>query len=226
MSPRVFKLGLALFFVMSGLFGAKLYMLGAKSPRASWYGSGDTAAVAASGRTSGTAATAAREDAAARQAAADESAAHVDPPMSDGEKALAAAIKLELKSRGYGVGDSPAELDLQARAAILAFEADHDLRLTGEATEPLLHHLLLGSSRHETKAGAVPAPRAEEVIRTVQVGLRRAGHQEVTVDGRMTAQTAEAIRAFERSHGLKVTGRVSGDLVARLQHVARDRAAP
>jgi len=231
MSPRVFKLGLALFCVMSGLFGAKLYMLGAKGPRASWFGSGgETVApptrspAADAHASSGNAARPASEDTAAREAKEAESAAHADPPMSEAEKALVAAIKLELKTRGYSVGDSPAALDLQARAAIIAFEADHSLRLTGEASEPLLHQLLLGSSGSDLKSGR-PAARAEEVIRNVQVALRRVGHGDVAIDGQMTAQTAEAIRAFERDQGMKVTGRVSGDLVARLQHVARDRTA-
>ncbi len=238
MSPRVFKFGLALFLVMSGLFGAKLFMLGAKGPRASWFtggSGGETAALPAetpqskkssapipAAQPSGPPAHAAASDRAAQDA---ESAAHAAPPLSESDKDLVAAIKLELKSRGYGVGDSPADLDLQARAAIIAFEADQNLRLTGEASEPLLHRLLLGGSGHEAPGGGPPAPRAAEVIRSVQASLRRSGHAQVAVDGRMSPETAEAIRTFERSQGMKITGRVSGDLVAKLRHVARDGTA-
>jgi hypothetical protein len=235
MSPRVFKLGLALFLVMSGLFGAKLSMLGAKGSRTSWFSGpsgGETAALPETEPGSASAAGRSRSDepvpprASAEIAALEaESLAHSAPPLSESDKALVAAIKLELKSRGYGVGESPAELDLQARAAIIAFEADHHLRLTGEASEPLLHRLLLGGTGNEAQASVPPAPRAEKVIRSVQAALRRAGHPQLGVDGRMSPETTEAIRAFERSQGMKATGRVSGELVAKLRPVARDMAA-
>lgn len=235
MSPRIFKLGLALFLVMSGLFGAKLSMLGTKGPRSSWF-TGETAATAPAPTTSQPAvsplpprdttakapAPASARDVASSEA---ESAAHGAPLLSESDKALVAAIRLELKSRGYNVGHAGTVLDLQTRAAILAFEADNDLRLTGEASQPLLHRLLLGATSGEAHGGSLPAPRAEEVIRDVQASLKRAGHPDLPVDGRMSTQTVDAIRAFERSHGMKVTGRVSGDLVARLQHVARDGTA-
>jgi hypothetical protein len=238
MSPRGFKLGLVIFIVMSGLFGAKLAMTGSGSLVSSWRnltaqlsaGSGQSAA--ASSTPAGEPAAKAvapppvlvkNQDIAAALDA--ESAAHTAPPLSESDKALVAAIKVELKARGYETGSASAALDLQSRAAIIAFEADNDLRLTGEASEPLLHRLLLGAVSTQANSSTPPAPRAEEVIRSVQAALKAAGHPDLKVDGRMSTETVETIRAFERQHNLKVTGRISGDLVGRLKPVARDAAA-
>jgi hypothetical protein len=225
MSPRVFKLGLALFLVMSALFGAKLSMLGAKGGRVSWsmpsFAAATPPAKAIQVAVHAPAKPRAPDKQEARVAEA-ESAAHTAPLLSESDAALVGAIKRELVSRGYEAGAAPATLDLQARAAIIAFEADNDLRLTGEASQPLLHRLLLGASASEARGDALPGPRAEEVIRSIQAELKRAGNPELTVDGRMSDHTVAAIRAFERDHNLKVTGRVSGALVAKLQPVARD----
>lgn len=235
MSPRGFKLGLALFLAMSGLFAAKLAIpapgsLGA-GIAASWQKAKEAVATApagppapsqqASAPTSHPEAAAPRavpDEAAAVKAA--ESAAHVAPPLSESDASLVSAIKLELKSRGYDIGTASA-LDLQARAGIMAFESDNDMRLTGEASQALLHRLLLGATGAEANSSSPPAPRAEDVIRAVQTSLKDAGHPDQKVDGQLTRETVETIRTFERARNLKVSGRISGELVAELQRVAR-----
>lgn len=235
MSPRGFKLGLALFLGMSGLFAAKLSMLGPGGFRAPWAASPSASFVAQTKPASpavpavvvpvqnknSPAATPPDEKAAVTA----ETAAHVAPPLAESDAALVSAIKLELKTRGYAIGSAASGLDLDARAGILAYEADNDMRLTGEASQPLLHRLLLGDTGTLPNSGAPPAPRAEEVIRTVQASLKRAGHPDTKTDGQMSRETVETIRAFERAHNLKVTGRISGELVAQLRLVARDGLA-
>lgn len=236
MSPRGFKIGLALFLVMSGLFGAKLSMIAPNGSRSSWRSLESTASLGP-GRPAAAAPAPVKRDKASRSpgvpqdGAADddvgaakeaESAAHTAPPLSEADKSLVAAIKLELKTRGYAVDPGKDGLDLPARAAIIAFEADNDMRLTGEASQGLLHRLLLGASDTDPNNGLPPAPRAEEVIRSVQASLKRAGHPDLKSDGQMSRETVETIRAFERAHSMKVTGRISSELVAQLQHVARD----
>lgn len=236
MSPRGFKLGLALFVTMSGLFAAKLSMVGPGGLRAPWRSLDTTASLGPGrpGQAAPTASAAPRSDVkpAAAPASDDvdvakaaESAAHTAPPLAESDRALVSAIRLELKTRGYAVGSSSGGLDLEARAAIIAFEADNDMRLTGEASQTLLHRLLLGATGAEANIGSPPAPRAEEVIHSVQASLKRAGHPDLKTDGQMTQETIETVRAFERSHNMKVTGRVSGELVAKLRLVARDGMA-
>lgn len=232
MSPRGFKLGLAVFLLMSGLFGAKLATVGSGSFAASWR---NLIAQLPSGPSSSQGAAAptpahtpvpvpAKTDETAAVLEV-ESAAHRAPPVSETDKALVTAIKVELKSRGYHLADDTPALDLQSRAAIIAFEADNDLRLTGEASQALLHRLLLGAMSNQANGSSPPAPRAEEIIRTVQGALKGSGHPDLKVDGRMSTETVDTIRTFERAHGMKVTGRISGELVSRLKPVARDAAA-
>lgn len=232
MSPRGFKLGLAVFVMMSGLFVAKLAAAGSGSIGAWWSGlsfSLPTGAKAPPDHTAPApvvttpvASVKTAETAAALEA---ESAAHSAPPLSESDKALVNAIRTELKARGYDVGPEQQTLTLHSRAAIIAFEADNDLRLTGEASEPLLHRLLLGAANNQANGSSPPAPRAEDVIRSVQAALAKSGHPDLKVDGRMSSETVDTIRAFERSNDMKVTGRISGELVARLKPVARDAAA-
>ena len=54
------------------------------------------------------------------------------------------AIQRELKQRGYGPLANDGVMRPVTRAAIMAFEHENRLPLTGEATEGLLRHLVLG----------------------------------------------------------------------------------
>jgi peptidoglycan hydrolase-like protein with peptidoglycan-binding domain len=132
------------------------------------------------------------------------------------------AIQRELANRGYEAGVADGLSGLVTRAAIMAYEADHGMTLTAEPSEALLQQILLGSAQ-PTKKGAPYAQsgtEAERVIRTVQQSLANLGYGVKTVDGRMGESTARAIREFEAQQGLKQTGRISGQLVARLARLA------
>ena len=224
MSPRSFRLCLLVFLAMSGALAAKLSIGGAPEKPVSWYADPTTAQQ-----------TAAKDaapklkilNAPAKEAQAAETAAHLAPPAAEADADLVAAIRLELKTRGYAVSTSggSAGLDLKSRAAILAFEADNGMRLTAEASQQLLHHLLLGASQHEASADAPPSARARDVIRKVQQSLQQAGGSAVSADGTLNSATRDAIRAFESANGMKETGRVSGRLVERLERVARQQTA-
>lgn len=224
MSPRGFKFGLALFVVMCALFAAKLSLLGPGANRART-APPTAAAVATPPKTQphpddASTATAAE----AEVVKAVEAQAHLAPPAAEQDSELVAAVRRELAARGYATSTGAA-VDMSARAAIMAFEADHGLRLTGEVSETLLHHILLGPSRAgPTNAMALPAAHAEDVIRSIQQQLRQAGHPQLAVDGRFNDETARAIRAFERQQGMRETGRVSEELVIKLQAVSREGA--
>ena len=134
------------------------------------------------------------------------------------------AVQRELQVRGYETGTADGMPGLVTRAAIMAFEADHGLQLTGEPSDMLLQRILLGTAS-EPKRGAPgqtgqPAPEAERVIRTVQQSLASLGYAPGAVDGRLGDQTVRIIRDFESDQGLAETGRISGQLVARLARLA------
>lgn len=137
---------------------------------------------------------------------------------------LVRAIQRELKAKGYETGAVDGVPGLVTRGAIMAYETDQDLPLTGEPRQALLQHLVLGSAGIEPGAGdrAKPGPEAEAVIRAVQRAFRQLGYMTTLPDGRLNDATRRAIRKFEADRKLRETGRISGELLARLASVAGD----
>ena len=134
------------------------------------------------------------------------------------------AIQRELKLRGYGPVAADGLITLTTRAAIMAFEHDQGMALSGEASDRLLKRILLGAadptSADSSGAGRVRSGHAEQVIRAVQQWLAALGYQPGRVDGRLGEELVKAIRDFEMDKGLVPRGRVSSELVARLSEAA------
>lgn len=128
------------------------------------------------------------------------------------------AVQRELNYRGYEVGTPDGKRGLVTQAAIMAYEYDHGLPLTGEASEGLLKQILLGEAPMPArpKTSSERSATAEAVIRKVQTQLAAAGYQPVKPTGHIDEDTVRAIREFESDQKLPETGRVSGQLVARL----------
>ncbi len=130
------------------------------------------------------------------------------------------AIQRELLARGYETGTADGMPGLVTRAAIMAYQADHGLTLTGTPSDSLLQNVLLGASNGTPKKPGEPSPEAEQVIRTVQQSLASLGYSPGSVDGHLGEQTVRTIREFEIDQGLPQSGRISGQLVARLARLA------
>jgi peptidoglycan hydrolase-like protein with peptidoglycan-binding domain len=148
-----------------------------------------------------------------------------EPPQEDADAETVRAIQRELAARGYGALASDGVASLATRAAIMAFEHDQGLALTGVASERILKRILLGASAaidpvSTAGAGKVRSAQAEEVVRTVQQWLAALDYRPGQVDGRLGADTVKAIRDFEVDNGLVPRGRISADLVARLGKAA------
>lgn len=142
-----------------------------------------------------------------------------ETPDAEGNAETIRAVQRELQNLGYGPLTVDGVPGLLTRAAIMAFEHDSRMALTGEATETLLKRLLLGTSGERqpaNEAGKVRSEQAEIVLRTVQQSLAALGYQPGKVDGRLGEETERAIREFEMDHGLDPTGRVSAELFSRL----------
>lgn len=138
---------------------------------------------------------------------------------------LVRAIQRELKAKGYETGAVDGVAGLVTRGAIMAYEADANRPLTGEPTQALLQDIVLGSAESDpTGAGnhASPGPEAEAVIRAVQRAFRQLGYITTLPDGRLNESTRRAIRKFELDRKLKETGRISGELLAKLASLASD----
>jgi peptidoglycan hydrolase-like protein with peptidoglycan-binding domain len=132
------------------------------------------------------------------------------------------AIQRELNQRGFGPLASDGSMRLVTRAAIMSYEHDNRLPYTAQATEGLLTRLVLGASaiNPPTGAGEVQSPHAEATIKQVQRMLAAGGYRPGPTDGRLGVETVAAIRAFEQDQGLAPKGRISADVVVRLQNSA------
>jgi peptidoglycan hydrolase-like protein with peptidoglycan-binding domain len=138
---------------------------------------------------------------------------------------LTKAIQRELKAKGYEAGAVDGVIGLVTRGAIMAYESDAGLPLTAEPRQPLLQHLILGSAQIQTADEGdrtPPGPEAEAVIRAVQRAFRQLGYLTTLPDGRLNEATRRAIRKFERDRKLGETGRISGELLAKLANLASD----
>jgi peptidoglycan hydrolase-like protein with peptidoglycan-binding domain len=130
---------------------------------------------------------------------------------------LVRAIQRELSDRGYAVGEDNGVLGLQTRAAILGYEFDADMPLTGEPAEAVLKSLIFG--RAAGKGGPGPAERferREQLVARVQEALATLHYRSGPADGRLDRPTREAIRKFENDRRLQAAGRLTERVLLEL----------
>ena len=151
--------------------------------------------------------------------------AYVAPLPASSPAALTREVQTVLAARGYEPGAADGHAGPITRAAILAFEHDHGLAATAEASEPLLAALrapgrpVSGGARWQR-----PTEAATNLVRAVQQLLIAAGYLKGQPSGVPDAATIAAIRAFEAAHQLAPTGRISAQLMTRLSQ-SRSRVA-
>ncbi len=136
------------------------------------------------------------------------------------------AIQRELAQNSYGPGPVDGVANPVTRAAIMAYELEHGMPLTGEPSQELLKAMLFGRERSGQASGdpAAPVgPQAEQIIQSVQLSLAKLGYPVGRADGRLGDGTARAIRKFEAEQGLPSTGRISGPLMLKLSEAASRR---
>ena len=133
---------------------------------------------------------------------------------------LVRAVQRELSARGYQPGAEDGVPGMQTRAAIMAFEADHGVGMSGEVSEQLLQWIVLGASGSDHGApNGIIQPQtavARDLVTKVQSRLAELGYFRGPVDGRLSDALAASIRQFEASRRWTPTGRVSGRLISVL----------
>jgi peptidoglycan hydrolase-like protein with peptidoglycan-binding domain len=127
------------------------------------------------------------------------------------------AVQDELNRQGYGPIAADGVMRQPTRAAIMAFEHDRSLGLTGEASQDLLKKLVFGTPEGAAGDVEVRSPHAEAIVKQVQQSLIARGYRAGAADGQMGAETVAAIRTFETDQGLVPKGRISADVLERLQ---------
>jgi peptidoglycan hydrolase-like protein with peptidoglycan-binding domain len=133
------------------------------------------------------------------------------------------AIQRKLVEHGLGPVPSDGVLRPVTRAAIMAYEHDNSLPLTGEASDALLKRMVLGAPATADEKGAreIRSSHAEAVVKQVQRLLTAGGYRPGPIDGRLGSETVVAIRAFEQAHGMTPPkGRVSAEVLLRLQEAS------
>ena len=149
---------------------------------------------------------------------------------------IVSSIQRELQVRGYDPGTPDGVAGTVTRAAIMAWEHDHGLVPTGEATEAVMKAIVLGVSgplaaQITTQWQALPKEkrlRTEVLVRSIQQSLATLGYNPGKITGRTNQETERAIREFEMDQNLTQSGRISAPLVSRLARltVPNRTAAP
>ncbi len=228
MLPKRVTVPLIAFLVLSGGVGANVFFLQASGGRGMFSGRGIDAAawnIAAI-----EAAEFGGETGSIGQSKSEGSANGLDlaalaastQPASGGDKAeVTRAIQRELQIRGYETGARDGVIGTMTRGAIMAYEHDHGMPLTGQPGDELLKAIVLGEAGKAGARSAKPqTAEAREVIGNVQRSLAKLGYKAGSPTGSMTPETVRAVRAFETDQALPVSGRISGPLIARLERLS------
>jgi len=224
MTPSGVRFAFLSFVVLSGAMVTNIFVL--QPPGRQLAGLAPAGETVSSGWTGGTPADPQQAAAARGEASAPrlETGAVKPLPVAADRTDLVRAVQRELKAKGYETGAVDGVAGLVTRGAVMAYETDSGLALTAEPSEALLQHLVLGSADIRPSAGsdAAPGPEAEVVVRAVQRAFRQLGYITTVPDGRLNEAMRRAIRKFEADRKLKQTGRISGELLAKLAGLASD----
>lgn len=134
------------------------------------------------------------------------------------------SVQRHLTDRGYEPGPADGVLGEQTRAAIMAYEHDNKLRVSGEPSDKLLKSMILGASPGDPAAASSQlSPENTALVKSIQKTLIKLGYDAGPIDGLIGASTNMAIRKFERDRKLPVKGRISGRLVKELREASGGR---
>lgn len=124
---------------------------------------------------------------------------------------LVGGIQGELSQRGYFVPSTSGQLDNATIAAIRQYQAAAGLPVTGQPSQALLTSL----QSAPRSAAATSQARKEQVV-AMQRALNDRGFDAGPEDGAIGPKVRAAIRAFQASNGMRVTGEVSPELLTEL----------
>jgi hypothetical protein len=138
-------------------------------------------------------------------------------PASSGlpqQTRLQIALQRELAKHGYA--DQLRAAPNGLRLAVLAYEFDNGLALTGEPAETLLKRLLFDLNQAPKGVFADRAEANPQLVVEVQKTLLGLGFFRGTLSGRMDGWTEGAVKDFERHRGLPLAGRLTAAALLEL----------
>ena len=121
-----------------------------------------------------------------------------------------------LAKRGYNPGPADGMMGSRTREAIRQFQQDRKMRVDGEPGVFLQAALNTPDQPTTRIKTAMPSTPDPDLVRRIQLGLAQRGFDPGPADGILEQRTHQAIMAFQRDQGLKVDGRPSAELAARL----------
>ncbi len=124
------------------------------------------------------------------------------------------ALQRELARRGYANQLKVRPNGL--RLAVLAYEFDNSLPLTGEPTEALLKRVLFDGNQGPRGSFSDRAELNTKLVMEAQRMLAGLGFFRGTFSGRIDVWTSNAIRDFERHRGIPLTGRLTDQTLLEL----------
>lgn len=150
---------------------------------------------------------------------ATEPATETAPPPPN---SLVNNIQRELGKRGYFSGKQDGVLTRDCRVAILAYEFDENMPLSGDASEAVLKALIFARAAGNTaKPGAARRfEHRKELIKQVQQMLAQYGYTSGPVNGELDARTRDAIKQFESDRHLEAAGHLSERVLLEMVIVA------
>jgi Putative peptidoglycan binding domain len=135
------------------------------------------------------------------------SAPEAQPAPESAAQRLLAALQRELARHGYagqfqGQGNG-------LRRAVLAYEFDNSMPLTGEPSEALLKQILFDLNQAPKGVFADRAEANQRLVMEIQKTLLGLGFFRGALSGRMDVWTSAAVKDFERNRGLQLSGRLN-----------------
>jgi peptidoglycan hydrolase-like protein with peptidoglycan-binding domain len=136
------------------------------------------------------------------------------------------AIKRELNFHRYQAGPEDGDVTAEMQAAIVSYEFDMGLPLTGRASNALLKSLLFDA------VTALPSPSARahfensnKLITAVQDVLSRMGYGASASSGYLDEATRYAISKFEADRNMDESGRLTARLLLEIMIVTGEPIA-
>ncbi|MBC8050124.1 MAG: peptidoglycan-binding protein [Chitinophagales bacterium] len=150
------------------------------------------------------------------------------PPAKEAARPLAVgvetikAVQRELARRGYSVGAEDGRVRIITREAVIAYEFDRRLALTGEPSEALLKDMLFAPiiPRAERNLDARRYEASAQMVVRVQEVLSSLGFGPSAVSGQMDAATRVALRQFQSHRKLAANGELSERVLLEMSVVA------
>jgi peptidoglycan hydrolase-like protein with peptidoglycan-binding domain len=119
-----------------------------------------------------------------------------------------------LNDRGFRTGGIDGRMGPQTQAALVNFQRAEKLQPSGKLDKPTL--MALGVQKADGTASANPNRYGPATIRKVQETLNARGYKAGPANGILGESTRTALRAFQKSENLKITGRPNPRTLAHL----------